>query len=423
MSCQVTTARQAANIYRARHLGRSETPLSSLLLSSPLPTQASILCLPHHRLKGNEQGQGDHAHTQRWGGKRDRQTREGQPRGVCSCADADPALFERARAGGQPSYYLSPASIPMPTYTPHLRRAAKPPPAFNTAFLLLAVAAREKKSKLYPPPAVQWAAAAAAAAAAGVQCVFPVIMMKGGSTSEARPDSSAHAPEHAPNPENKPPGRPCLSSRRRIAGAGRQAEWRLSHRSDAHLVRQWDVGASRARWAARTMPARYLPNSTYPPRVLISFNYLLTTYGARTHTERYADASRLALPATLAVAIPPACLPDRRPPCLMRPAVSAPADAVVVGEPPCPNRTCQAPRGRLPRLRRVAPAAPRLVSSCFSRSGLDQSHWALRGESTTQRPCIFSRPAAPGRRRGKSPLAPSRAVTRDTDSKGSRSDD
>ncbi|PWI76494.1 hypothetical protein PCL_03688 [Purpureocillium lilacinum] len=346
----------------------------SLLLSSPLPTQASILCLPHHRLKGNEQGQGDHAHTQRWGGKRDRQTREGQPRGVCSCADADPALFERARAGGQPSYYLSPASIPMPTYTPHLRRAAKPPPA-------------------------------------------------GGSTSEARPDSSAHAPEHAPNPENKPPGRPCLSSRRRIAGAGRQAEWRLSHRSDAHLVRQWDVGASRARWAAPTMPARYLPNSTYPPRVLISFNYLLTTYGARTHTERYADASRLALPATLAVAIPPACLPDRRPPCLMRPAVSAPADAVVVGEPPCPNRTCQAPRGRLPRLRRVAPAAPRLVSSCFSRSGLDQSHWALRGESTTQRPCIFSRPAAPGRRRGKSPLAPSRAVTRDTDSKGSRSDD
>lgn len=187
--------------------------------------------------------------------------------------------------------------------------------------------------------------------------------------------------------------------------------------------RQWDVGASRARWAAPTMPARYLPNSTYPPRVLISFNYLLTTYGARTHTERYADASRLALPATLAVAIPPACLPDRRPPCLMRPAVSAPADAVVVGEPPCPNRTCQAPRGRLPRLRRVAPAAPRLVSSCFSRSGLDQSHWALRGESTTQRPCIFSRPAAPGRRRGKSPLAPSRAVTRDTDSKGSRSDD
>jgi len=70
----------------------------SLLLSSPLPTQASILCLPHHRLKGNEQGQGDHAHTQRWGGKRDRQTREGQPRGVCSCADADPALFGRARA-------------------------------------------------------------------------------------------------------------------------------------------------------------------------------------------------------------------------------------------------------------------------------------------------------------------------------------
>lgn len=103
----------------------------SLLLSSPLPTQASILCLPHHRLKGNEQGQGDHAHTQRWGGKRDRQTREGQPRGVCSCADADPALFERARAGGQPSYYLSPASIPMPTYTPHLRRAAKPPPAVS----------------------------------------------------------------------------------------------------------------------------------------------------------------------------------------------------------------------------------------------------------------------------------------------------
>lgn len=102
----------------------------SLLLSSPLPTQASILCLPHHRLKGNEQGQGDHAHTQRWGGKRDRQTREGQPGRVLLRGCRSRAV--RARAGEQqPSYYLSPASIPMPTYTPHLHRAAKPPPAVS----------------------------------------------------------------------------------------------------------------------------------------------------------------------------------------------------------------------------------------------------------------------------------------------------
>lgn len=129
MSCQVTTARQAASIYRARHLGRSETSLSSPLLAS---THTSLHSLsPPSQAKGQRaRTRGSRTHTAVGGKERQTNKRGTAPGRVLLRGCRSRAV--RARAGEQqPSYYLSPASIPMPTYTPHLHRAAKPPPAVS----------------------------------------------------------------------------------------------------------------------------------------------------------------------------------------------------------------------------------------------------------------------------------------------------